>query len=397
MLDNSTKTIPKGWKTYILKNEVQFLKGIGLSKNMVADNGRNKCVLYGELYTKYNESIKNVVSSTNSSEGTKSKAGDVLMPGSTTTKGIDLANAVAINEDNVLLGGDIIIIRDKNKIFNNYYFAHYLTHIRKKDIEKLTQGTTIIHLYPRSLENLEIILPPINEQNKIAEILSKVDEDIDRTEEIIKKTEKLKKGLMQDFFDKKNNTNLENIRIGDFGDIITGNTPSTSNREYYGKDFLWVSPKDIGQSKYIVDTEKKLSIFGFEKTRKLPSGAVLMVCIGSTIGKIAIASKEMSTNQQINSIIVDKKFDNEYIYYCLLYNKNKIIENRSTQAVPILNKTSFSNILIDVTNNKTDQKYISDILSSIDDKIEINKQIKNKLIQLKKSLMNDLLGGRVRV
>lgn len=398
MLDNSIKTIPKGWKTHILKNEVQFLKGIGLSKNMVVDNGKNKCVLYGELYTKYNESIKKVVSSTNSSEGTKSKAGDVLMPGSTTTKGIDLANAVAINEDNVLLGGDIIIIRDKNKIFNNYYFAHYLTHIRKKDIERLTQGTTIIHLYPRSLENLDITLPPINEQEKIAKILSKVDEDIDRTEEIIKKTEELKKGLMQELFSEK--LKVKSQKLGNLAsNIYSGGTPSRSKMEYYRGDIPWVKSTEIKFNR-IKKTEESITELGLKNSsaKLCPKGSVLVAMYGQgvTRGKSAILDIDATTNQAIAIIEVGKNLNNLFLFYFLQHSYDALrnVGHGSNQSN--LNLNIIKNFDIPKIKYK-EQEQIAEIILSVDSKIEVNKQIKNKLIQLKKGLMNDLLSGEVRV
>ncbi|MCK5510675.1 restriction endonuclease subunit S [Candidatus Parcubacteria bacterium] len=264
--------------------------------------------------------------------------------------------------------------------------------------------------YISEFQKMDVAVPPFQEQNKIAEILSKVDEDIEKTDEIIKKTEELKKGLMQELLVKGighrkfKKTELGNIpeeweivKIEKFGKIITGSTPKTSNRNYYGNEYLWVSPKDINSNKYILNTEKKLTTQGFDVTRKLAKGSVLVVCIGSTIGKIALAGKKLSTNQQINSIITNDKFLNEYVYYLLLFNKNKIINKKSTQAVPILNKTTFSNIEIVATQNKNEQKKIIGILSILDYKIDINKKIKSKLTKLKRGLMQDLLSGNVQI
>ncbi|MBK8079421.1 MAG: restriction endonuclease subunit S [Saprospiraceae bacterium] len=98
-------------------------KGKGISKNKIVLDGKNECVLYGELYTKYNEVIFEVESKTNEDDGTKSKIGDLLIPSSTTTTGIDLANVTALNKENVLLGGDITILRSNEKS-NNVFYAY---------------------------------------------------------------------------------------------------------------------------------------------------------------------------------------------------------------------------------------------------------------------------------
>ena len=89
-------------------------------------------------------------------------------------------------------------------------------------------------------------------------------------------------------------------KLDDIGEIITGNTPSTQDSENYGNEFMFCSPADMGDNKYILKTGKMLSQKGFDISRKLPGGSVLVTCIGSTIGKIGIASKEMTSNQQID-------------------------------------------------------------------------------------------------
>ncbi|MBM3911317.1 MAG: hypothetical protein FJ356_06680, partial [Thaumarchaeota archaeon] len=111
--------------------------------------------------------------------------------------------------------------------------------------------------------------------------------------------------------------------INQLGQIITGSTPSTENREYYGDEFLWATPLDLEDQKYITNTQTKLSKKGFELARIIPQNSVLFVCIGSTIGKVGMSTTEMATNQQINSIICQKN-DPSFIYYKLLFNSKKI-------------------------------------------------------------------------
>lgn len=98
----------------------------------------------------------------------------------------------------------------------------------------------------------------------------------------------------------------EKCTIKDFGEVVTGNTPPTSNVEYYDNgSYLWASPADLGFNKKITDTKTKLSLLGFKKTRVIPKGSVLVTCIGSTIGKMGMAAETMSSNLQINSIVVN--------------------------------------------------------------------------------------------
>jgi type I restriction enzyme S subunit len=179
-------------------------------------------------------------------------------------------------------------------------------------------------------------------------------------------------------------------KIGEIGSIVTGNTPKTSEQENYGDDFLWVSPIDMGEIKYITETKKMLTRTGFDKTRKVPMGAVLVTCIGSTIGKIGIASRELSTNQQINSVIVDDDNHNEYVYYAIDFNFKEYKNFISNQAVPIINKTQFSEFTIP-SPPLSEQRKIAAILTSVDNAIEKTEAIIKQTEVVKQGLMQRLL------
>ncbi|WP_135604194.1 restriction endonuclease subunit S [Methanococcoides sp. NM1] len=182
----------------ILGDIITIIKGKGLSKNSVSNIGQKKCVLYGELYTKYPEIITNIESYTNSTDGEPSKAGDVLIPSSTTTTGIDLAKATALLDDDVLLGGDINILRPKvAEFYDPLFLAYYLTHIKKHEIARYAQGITIVHLYGRDICKVKLELPPLEEQKQIAETISTAQHEIDLLKQMAEKYKTQKRGLMQ--------------------------------------------------------------------------------------------------------------------------------------------------------------------------------------------------------
>jgi len=171
------------WETKKLGEIADIFKGSGLSKSKLNPSEIYKCILYGELFTTYSQVIKNVISRTNANEGIPSKNGDILMPGSTTTIGIDLATASALLEDSVLLGGDVNIIRKKVDSYDSEFLAHYLTKVKRHEIAELSQGITIIHLYGRSLTALSITVPANKEeQTAIAQALSDMDAEIEALE-----------------------------------------------------------------------------------------------------------------------------------------------------------------------------------------------------------------------
>ena len=179
-------------------------------------------------------------------------------------------------------------------------------------------------------------------------------------------------------------------KVGDYGKIITGSTPPTSdNTNYAGGTQLWASPVDLGQTKFVTDTQTKLSSIGFSKTRKLPVGSVLVTCIGSTIGKMGMTATEMSTNQQINSIVVDSQYDNHFVYYALQSRFPRYLTSVAVQAVPIMSKSSFEKLQNYRTTFK-EQKKIGALLNLIDERISTQIRIIDKLKSLMKGLAEHL-------
>ncbi len=185
------------WKKANLDEVFSFMKGSGLSKSAITEQGRHKCILYGQLYTTYGEIIEEITARTNSQDGTLSKVGDVLIPASTTTSATDLANATAILENDILLGGDINILRPKKENTDANFYAYYLTHYKKEDLAKAGQGITIIHLYNQNIKYIEVDVPPPSEQKSIANTLKTAQREITSLKQLVEKYRAQKRGLMQ--------------------------------------------------------------------------------------------------------------------------------------------------------------------------------------------------------
>ena len=128
-----------------------------------------------------------------------------------------------------------------------------------------------------------------------------------------------------------------------------------------------------------------LSAQGFSKTRTLPKGSVLVTCIGSTIGKAGMATKEMSTNQQINSIVVNDNNDNEFVYYAIQSAFPRYLSSIAVQAVPIISKSAFE-ILPNNRPYLQEQKKIGKFLSLLDERITTQNKIIDKLQSLIKGI-----------
>ena len=182
----------------------------------------------------------------------------------------------------------------------------------------------------------------------------------------------------------------EKCIIKDYGEVVTGNTPPTSKAEYYNNaSYLWASPADLGINKNITDTKAKLSLLGFKKTRAIPKGSVLVTCIGSTIGKMGMAVETMSSNQQINSIVVNDKSNNDFVYYAIYRAFPRYLPEVGVQAVPILSKSNFEK-LPNYTTSRKEQNKIGYFLNLLDERIATQNKIIEDLKKLKSAICEKL-------
>ena len=183
----------------------------------------------------------------------------------------------------------------------------------------------------------------------------------------------------------------EECVLGDYGKVVTGNTPPTKDIENYENGtYLWASPADLGTHKLISETKTKLSSKGFTKTRPLSKGSVLVTCIGSTIGKTGMATREMSTNQQINSIVVNENNDNEFVYYVVQSAFPHYLSSIAVQAVPIISKSSFE-LLPSKRPSLQEQNKIGKFLSLLDERISTQHRLIDRLQSLMKGIRHRII------
>lgn len=290
--------------------------------------------------------------------------------------------------------------------------------LEKINLKKLGLSDVVPGLKRELVYNQKIALPNPKEQTAIANILFTVDEAIRKADESIKKTERIKQAVLQklltegippragqdghrEFKDTKIGRmpkEWEVKSIGELGKVYTGKTPSSNNKSLWNGNIPFVTPGDISDSKYVNETERSVSDVGSKVATLLPPNSLMVVCIGSTIGKVALTSREVITNQQINSIIInEKEFYPDFIYYSFIKKSKMFKALAGTAAVPIINKTLFEKFQITISTNKEEQKKIADIVSEFDSKLILLKSSKDKFIRIKRGLMDDLLTGRKRV
>ena len=200
------------WQGEQLHEIAELSKGIGISKEQLSENG-TPCILYGELYTKYkSEIISKIISKTDieKSKLKHSKQNDVIIPCSGETA-IDIAVARCVPFDNVLLGGDMNVIRLHK--YDGAFMAYQLNGKRKTDIAKLAQGVSVVHLYGENLKSIKTYNPSLQEQQKIVKLLSMLDERLEVQNKIIEDLKKLKSAIIEKEYTHKTKSNSH---IGDF-------------------------------------------------------------------------------------------------------------------------------------------------------------------------------------
>ena len=288
-------------------------------------------------------------------------------------------------------------------------FLYYLIQHHKRRLERLAAGSTFLEVSKRTIRDFRVVAPPLPEQRKIAAILSSVDDAIEKTQLVIDQVQVVKRGLMQELLTRGlpgrhtrfNKTEMGEIpegwiikTVAEVGKVVTGSTPNTSNQVFWNGTIPFVTPADLGGTKVRI-TGRSVSEEGLVQVREIPSGTVMVTCIGS-IGKLGIAVERCCTNQQINSIIPGNSILSEYLHYALSLTSRTLVGLAGVTAVPIVSKSRFLTLRI-LVPSLAEQEQIARVLSGADYLIEVNQARLAALTEVKQALMPILLTGELRV
>ena len=316
----------QGLKLRPLKDigSVSFLRGNGLSKAAIDQEGSYKCVLYGQLYTLYKTPvIKEIISRTNIDGKTLSQKGDVLVPGTTTADAFGIAIARSLNEEGVIVGSDINIIRTENKEIISDYVSYYLNGPAKLELASYATGTNIIHLSNKKIKNIKIPISSVGEQKQIVAKLDKCFEVIDKAKENAAKNLENAKELFQsklnEIFNQKGDGWIEK-KLGKITTITTGGTPRRSDEEYFKNgDIKWLVSGDV-HLKEISNCNGRITKLGLDNSnaKYLPKNSVLIALNGQgkTRGTVALLKTKATCNQSLAAISPndENEIKSEYIF-----------------------------------------------------------------------------------
>ncbi len=374
------------WISKKLFQLVEFSKGNILAKADLAETGNYPCILYGQLYTKYNEVIRKIYSKTNRNENNipKSKKGDVLIPSSGETP-IDISTSSCIQIDNVLLGGDINILRPIS--CDGRFLSYLINNNKKTEIAKVAQGHSVVHLYNDNLKQVSINIPSIQEQKRISDTLELLDKKIELQTKKIEDLKLFKMSTLDKYFNK--DTCKEKALLKKYCSCLTGKSKADK--------------VDINGNYYIMDMGTVNSDGNILKTKPtfcnldlLSYGDLVMpkddIGGGLIIGKTGFIDEDnkyvlgdhvyLLKVNDINSLFLHYQINSKYI--------NKQLKRKVTGSAQLgLKSDNILNQEIYIYSEE-EQKKIANIFKLIDRKIELETEKIFKLINLKKGLMQNM-------
>ena len=328
------------------------------------------------------------------------KRGTILFPKSGAST---FLNHRVMMEIDSYVSSHLATIKGNNSIIDDRFLLYFLITIDARD---LMQDITYPSLKTSDISLIPIPLPPLPEQQRIVAILDEAFAAIAKAktnaEQNLKNAKELFESYLQGVFENKGD-GWEEKMLKEIGIAQTGTTPKTANKENYGNFIPFIKPADInikgnGEIRYDNDG---LSEQGLRNGRKMFNGSILMVCIGATIGKVGFVDRDVSCNQQINSLTVKKEFSPKFIYYALSTKGffEQVMLNSAQATLPIINKGKWETLTVSFPNSKIEQEAIVNKFDAIQletKKLEsIYQQKINDLEELKKSVLQMAFSGEL--
>lgn len=323
-----------------------------------------------------------------------------------------LKNVFKVENDlNAAILSSIAILRPDSEVIDSDYFVYLMrTNAVKCAMASYVSGSALPRIILSDFKKMKIeMIKDIKIQRKIAQVLKKYDMLIENNNKRINLLEKITEEIYKEWFVRFRFPNYESYdfesgvpkdwkikRVKDFGNVITGKTPSTKVDDYYGDKYLFVKTPDMHDTYFVIDSEEGLSENGnqSQKKCKLPINSIMVSCIG-TAGVVSINKKEAHTNQQINSIVLNDSNYLNWLFFTLKSMKDTINMFGSTGATMTnLSKGKFEKLKVLEPNR--DLIYLfQDKTSKMFDEIYFLQQINKNLISQRDSLLPRLMNGKI--
>jgi type I restriction enzyme S subunit len=284
----------------------------------------------------------------------------------------------------------------------DYYYQFLIS--QYEHIREMSNSGGQKNLSAGIVKSIQVPVPPLFEQHKIAKILSTWDKAIATSEQLLANSQQQKKGLMQQLLTGEKRLEgfkqaWSRVKVSKMGSISSGGTPDTTKKEYWDGGINWLTPTDVTslKSRYVFSTNKTISEKGLKNSsaKMLPRGA-LLICTRATIGAMAISKTEIATNQGFKNLIPNAEFSVEFLYYLFTFNVKELVRKSSGSTFLELSKSDFEKLTF-LCPCLDEQHKIASVLIAADDAISVQQQKLHYLKQEKKALMQQLLTGKRRV
>ena len=370
------------WKEELLDRIATLSKGIGIPKEQLSEDG-DPCILYGELYTKYKSEIIKQVESKTDIDGSKlkrSKANDVIIPCSGETA-VDIATARCVPFDSILLGGDLNVISLHK--YDGAFMSYQLNGKRKYDIARVAQGVSVVHLYGEHLKTIKTYNPTLPEQQKIAILLSLLDERIATQNKIIEDLKKLKCAIIEKLYSKIQG---KEYSYGQLFDVVN---ERNKQMEYY--NILSAS-----QEKGMVNRDDLNLDIQFERsninTYKIVRKGDYVIHLRSFQGGFASSDKLGVCSPAYTILRPNSLLEYSYLSYYFTsqrFIKSLIIVTYGIRDGRSINVEEWLNMKV-VIPSKEHQLHTLNVLKRIDDKVENEEKYATCLSNQKQYLLRQM-------
>lgn len=377
------------WKEEQLDEIAELSKGVCISKEQLSENGK-PCILYGELYTRYkSEIIRKVISKTNieSSNLKHSKRNDVIIPCSGETA-IDIAVARCIPFDNILLGGDLNVIRLHKG--DGAFMAYQLNGKRKIDIAKLAQGVSVVHLYGENLKTIKTYNPCLQEQQKIVRLLSILDERISTQNKIIEDLRLLRDAIMVEHYRKCNKSELYIYDIGEPFNVMNLSkddlTKDGSPCIIYGE--LFTTYGCVIENVVSHTTESPNSTLSTKGDLLFPASTTVDAL--SLIAPSSINEDGIILGGDMFGIHVNEQYNSNYLsYYFNIIGKKNLAKYAKGSTIIHLHYADIQKAKI-ILPNKNEQETVANLLLKVEHKLNIEQKMLINYLNTKNFLLRQM-------
>lgn len=382
-------------KVKLLNLPIEWERGQGLRKSDINTDGKNKCILYGELYTKHKKMLvsNDELSKTDANGRMMSMKGDVLVPGTSTAEKSKMLLAREVSQDGVLLGGDINIIRPQKGLFAEKFLPYYFeTNDAFKQLERYITGATgIIHISNKGLKQLNVPKLELEEQEKIVSILDEAFEKIEQAkaniEKNIENTEELVESSKQKIFEKLvSEFEVKPIIAGCEQIFAGGDAP---------KDNMSTEKTDEFSIPIIANAVKENGLYGYTDKARVTKPSITVAARGSGTGHTEY--RDYPFLPIVRLIVLTPDTDILEAQY-LLYAIKSLVIKRSGSAIPQLTVPMMKSYSIPMPDIDTQREVVSDMNNLVEhmaDYKTIMMEKLNLLAELKKSILQKAFTGEL--